>query len=158
MILDQEQIGTFIAILRREKGLTQAELGERLGVTNKTVSRWENGNYMPDISTMLCLCEEFEININELLSGQRLNNTEFRQKADDNVIDSLKREKAVWKKRRFIDFLEGGGTGILVSIIFSPDSPRKTIAFLIGLVMLCTGWYFRTKYEQYILRKAGEGK
>ena len=156
--MDQKQIGTFIAMLRREKGMTQAELGERLGVTNKTVSRWENGNYMPDISTMLCLCKEFEININELLSGQRLDNTEFRQKADDNVINSLNRQKEIWKKRNFINFLEGGGTGILVSIIFSSDSPRRTIAFLTGLVMLCIGWYCRAKYEHYILRKSGEGK
>lgn len=56
----------------KKEGMTQAELGEKIGVTNKIVSRWENGNYMPDIVTMLSLCKEFEISINELLSGQRL--------------------------------------------------------------------------------------
>ena len=108
--MDQKKIGIFIALLRRERGITQAELGEKIGVTNKTVSRWENGNYMPDIATMLSLCEEFEISINELLSGQRLGSDEFRKKADENVVGSLKREKAIWKKKKLIDFLEGGGT------------------------------------------------
>ena len=150
--MDQKKIGIFIAQLRRERGITQAELGEKIGVTNKTVSRWENGNYMPDIATMLSLCEEFEISINELLSGQRLGSDEFRKKADENVVGSLKREKAIWKKKKLIDFLEGGGTGILVSIIFSPDGPRKTAALIVGLVMLCVGWFFRAKYERYILQ------
>ena len=98
--MDQKKIGIFIALLRRERGITQAELGEKIGVTNKTVSRWENGNYMPDIATMLSLCEEFEISINELLSGQRLGSDEFRKKADENVVGSLKREKAIWKKKK----------------------------------------------------------
>ena len=138
--MDQKKIGIFIALLRRERGITQAELGEKIGVTNKTVSRWENGNYMPDIATMLSLCEE------------RLGSDEFRKKADENVVGSLKREKAIWKKKKLIDFLEGGGTGILVSIIFSPDGPRKTAALIVGLVMLCVGWFFRAKYERYILQ------
>ncbi|WP_290759754.1 helix-turn-helix domain-containing protein [Anaerostipes sp.] len=151
--MDQKKIGEFIALLRKERGITQAELGEKIGVTNKTISRWENGNYMPDISTMMSLCNEFKINMNELLSGQRLDNDEFRVKADDNVIDSLKREKNVWKKKKLMDFLEGGGTGILVSIIFSPNTPRRTAVFIIGLVMLCAGRYYRSKYEQYILQR-----
>lgn len=71
--MDQQKIGLFIASLRKEKNLTQAQLGERLGVTNKTVSRWERGNYLPDISLMPVLCHELAITINELLNGERLN-------------------------------------------------------------------------------------
>ncbi len=97
--MDQKKIGIFIALLRRERGITQAELGEKIGVTNKTVSRWENGNYMPDIATMLSLCEEFEISINELLSGQRLGSDEFRKKADENVVGSLKEKRPYGRKR-----------------------------------------------------------
>ena len=63
--MNQKQIGIFISELRKEKNLTQLELGELLGVTNKTVSRWENGNYMPDISIIPLLCQTLEITINE---------------------------------------------------------------------------------------------
>ena len=63
--MDQIKIGKFIAALRKEKGLTQEKLGEKLGVTNKTVSRWENGNYMPDVEMLSLLSEEFGVSINE---------------------------------------------------------------------------------------------
>ena len=70
--MDQEKTGKFIARMRREKEMTQAQLGERLGVTNKTVSRWETGKYMPDISMLSDLSRELGITVNELLSGERL--------------------------------------------------------------------------------------
>jgi len=105
--MDQAKIGRFIAALRKEKSLTQEALGEKLGVTNKTVSRWENGNYLPDAEMLLLLSEEFDVTINELLTGQRLNNDrEFRQRAEENLAEVLKaspfsyREKlAFWKKK-----------------------------------------------------------
>ena len=64
--MDQIKIGKFIAALRKEKGLTQEQLGEKLGVTNKTISRWENGNYMPDVEMLSLLSKEFDVSINEL--------------------------------------------------------------------------------------------
>ena len=83
--MDQIKIGKFIAELRKEKKLTQETLGEALGVTNKTVSRWECGTYMPDIEMLGLLAKEFGVSINELLAGQRLNDEEFRQAADENL-------------------------------------------------------------------------
>lgn len=83
--MDTVKIGKFIAGLRREKNLTQEELGERLGVTNKTVSRWENGNYMPNIEMLQLLSEQFGVSINELLCGERLDESSYRQKADENI-------------------------------------------------------------------------
>ena len=68
----QIRTGKLIASLRKEKGYTQEELGRRLGVSNKTVSRWENGNYMPDIETLRLLSKEFSVSIEELLDGERL--------------------------------------------------------------------------------------
>lgn len=65
------KIGKFIAQCRNEKNITQEELGEKLGVTNKTISRWENGHYLPDIEMMQLLSKEFSISINELISGER---------------------------------------------------------------------------------------
>ena len=104
--MDQIKIGKFIAELRRTKGLTQEALGDKLGVTNKTISRWENGNYMPDIEMLQLLSQEFDVSINELLSGERLSNESFRQKADENVIAiskssafSLEERKAYFKQK-----------------------------------------------------------
>lgn len=70
--MDQIRIGKFIAGLRRAAGLTQEALGERLGVTNKTISRWETGSYMPDIEMLQLLSREFGVSIDELLAGERL--------------------------------------------------------------------------------------
>ena len=83
VIMDQIKIGKFIATLRKEKDLTQEQLGEKLGVTNKTISRWENGNYMPDIEMLSLLSKEFDVSINELISGERLLLDDFKKAADN---------------------------------------------------------------------------
>ena len=87
--MDQIKMGKFIAALRKEKGLTQEKLGEKLGVTNKTVSRWENGNYMPDVEMLSLLSEEFGVSINELISGVRLAAEDFKKAADSNLVTAL---------------------------------------------------------------------
>ncbi len=87
--MDQVQIGKFIAQLRKEKDMTQVELGDRLGVTNKTVSRWENGNYMPDLSILTEMCTLFDITVNELFSGQRISDANFKASADQNLLSTL---------------------------------------------------------------------
>ena len=84
--MDQMKIGRYIALLRRQAGLTQEKLGEKLGVTNKTISRWENGNYMPDIEMFGLLAKEFHVSINDLLAGEKIPDEDFRQKADENII------------------------------------------------------------------------
>lgn len=97
--MDQGKIGRLIASLRSEAGMTQEALGEKLGVTNKTVSRWENGNYMPDISTMQALCGLFGISLNELLSGQRIQDKDFRTQADAVLLEMLRENPFVFQKR-----------------------------------------------------------
>ncbi len=104
--MDQVQIGLFLAQLRKERGLTQQALGEKLGVTNKTVSRWENGNYMPDIDMLLRLSAEYGVSLNELLSGRRLPDPAFRQEAEANLEAvcrqnpfSLEERCAYWKSK-----------------------------------------------------------
>ena len=84
--MDQIKTGKFIALLRKQHGLTQEALGEKLGITNKTVSRWENANYMPDIEMLQLLSKELNVSVNELLAGEFLSDEEFRKKADENVI------------------------------------------------------------------------
>lgn len=84
--MDQVKVGKYIALLRRQAGLTQEQLGDKLGVTNKTVSRWENGNYMPDIEMFGLIAKEFNVSINDLLAGERIPDEDFRQRADENII------------------------------------------------------------------------
>ena len=99
VIMDQIKIGKFIATLRKEKELTQEQLGEKLGVTNKTISRWENGNYMPDIEMLSLLAKEFDVSINELISGERLLLDDFKKAADNNLVTALNNSTFTLKEK-----------------------------------------------------------
>lgn len=88
--MDLTKIGKFIAELRKEKGLTQEQFGEKVGVTNKTVSRWETGTYLPPADVLLIMSELFGVSINELLSGKRLSDDEYRQAAEENLKQTIK--------------------------------------------------------------------
>ena len=149
--MDQKQIGKFIAELRNERGITQAKLGEKIGVTNKTVSRWENGNYMPDLSVIIALCAELGISANELLCARRLNDLEFKVEADDNLIKTLKQVKHIKHQKSIIDFFTGAGIGLVVSCVFSPYSTRKMIALMLGLTMIGIGLYKKSRYDKMVL-------
>lgn len=106
--MDQIKTGKFIATLRKEKELTQEQLGEKLGVTNKTISRWENGNYMPDIEMLSLLSKEFDVSINELISGERLLIGDFKKAADNNLVTALNnstftlKEKIAFFKKKWL--------------------------------------------------------
>ena len=87
--MNQEKIGKYISELRKEKGMTQVELAEKLGITDRAISKWENGRGMPDISLIVPLCEILDISINELLSGERLKEKDYPEKAEKNIIDTI---------------------------------------------------------------------
>ena len=80
--MDIIKTGEFIAKLRKDKGLTQEQFGDKMGVTNKTVSRWETGKYLPPADVLLLMSELFDVSINELLTGQRLTDMEYKQTAE----------------------------------------------------------------------------
>lgn len=84
--MDQMKIGKFIASCRKEQGLTQAVLAEKLGISDRAVSKWENGKSMPDSGLMLELCELLEINVNELLSGEKIMQDTYYKKAEENLL------------------------------------------------------------------------
>ena len=84
--MNQEKIGKFITELRKEKNMTQEQLAEKLGVSNKSVSRWENGKTMPDYSVLEDICRELGININELMSGEKIEKENYMPKAEENFI------------------------------------------------------------------------
>lgn len=83
--MDLTKIGGFIAELRKERGLTQEKLAECLGISNKTISRWENGNYLPPVEMLMELSKFFGVSINELLSGKRLVEDEAQSAAEENL-------------------------------------------------------------------------
>lgn len=102
--MDQKKTGRFIARLRCREGLTQEALGEKLGVSNKTVSRWENGNYMPDIEMLPLLAKEFGVSIEELLAGETFPKEELPEKgskgrAAKESAFSFEERKAYFKKK-----------------------------------------------------------
>ena len=77
--MEQEKIGKFISALRKEKGMTQEQLAEKMGVTDKSISRWENGKTLPDISILVALAEELNVEISELLNGRKMTQEELIQ-------------------------------------------------------------------------------
>ena len=99
MKMDQMKIGKFIAALRKEKNMTQEQLGEKLGVTNKTISRWENGNYMPDVEMLSLLSKEFGVSINEIISGERITTENFKEAADNNLVTALDNSSFTLKEK-----------------------------------------------------------
>lgn len=98
--MDQLKVGRFIAECRKNKKLTQAQLSEKLGITDKAVSKWERGVSMPDSSIMLELCGVLGISVNELLSGEKIDMENSEQKNEQLLLDMAKevekRNKTIW--------------------------------------------------------------
>lgn len=100
--MNQEKIGKFIAVCRKEKKLTQNELAEKLNITNKAVSKWETGRGMPDSSILLELSKILDVTVNELLSGERLQVNEYKIKAEENIIAIVNENKKSSKKIKIL--------------------------------------------------------
>lgn len=105
--MDQQKIGQFIAEKRRERNLTQAELAEKIGVSNKSVSKWENGKCMPDYAVIEPLCRELEINVTDLLNGEL---SPDQEKLNAQTLSILSRIETLERER-------GRFTGIAVMIL-----------------------------------------
>ena len=100
--MDLVQIGNFIAELRKEQKLTQEQLGEKIGVTNKTVSRWENGNYLPPADMLLAMSGLFGVSVNEILCGRRLSEEDYKEAAETNLVHTL--ETSSFSLKEKIDY------------------------------------------------------
>ena len=87
--MEQEKIGKFIAKLRREKNMTQIDLADKLGITDRAISKWVNGRGMPDLSLMKQLCDELGITVNELLSGEKLDKRDYQERLEENIINTI---------------------------------------------------------------------
>ena len=96
--MDQIKIGKFIADERKRKGYTQKQLSEKLEISDKTISKWERGNGFPEVSLLLPLCNELEITVNELLSGERVSEEDYHKKAEENMVNLVKEAQENKKK------------------------------------------------------------
>ena len=96
--MDQIKIGKFIAEERKAKKYTQRELADKLSISDKTISKWERGNGFPEVSLLLPLCNELEVTVNELLSGERLQEMDYKKKAEENMVNLVKEAQESKKK------------------------------------------------------------
>ncbi len=99
--MNQEKIGKFIKECRKKKNLTQEDLARILNVTDKAISKWENGRCLPDVSLFAKLCKELDITVNELLSGEKLNKNNYQEKIEEltiNLVDNIKKNKRMFIK------------------------------------------------------------
>ena len=96
--MDQIKIGEFIALKRKEVNLTQADLAEKLGITDRAVSKWENGICMPDAGTIPELCKILKISVNDLFSGEVVDMKDLEKHAEENLLSLKKNEEEINKK------------------------------------------------------------
>lgn len=146
--MNQQKTGAFLAARRKEKGLTQQDLGEMLGVTNKTVSRWETGAYLPDLSTIPELCRVLDISVNEFFCGEAIPQEDLQARTDQNILEIWDADAGLRRKKFWSEMLGGGGTGLILSQVYAPDTPAKAAMVVTGLLMICLGWYVRVKLEK----------
>ena len=105
--MNQEKIGKFILELRREKNMSQQELADKLGVTDRAISHWENGRRLPDYSLLPILCDILSISINELFRGEKISKEDYKKKADENLMNALEnssftlQEKIIYYKKKW---------------------------------------------------------
>lgn len=100
--MNQEKIGNFISTLRKEKGMTQQELADKLGVTDRAIGNWENGRRMPDYSIIQNLCKELDISTNELFAGTCIKANQKENQFDKNILDIFKFNNDKRKKYKII--------------------------------------------------------
>ncbi len=151
--MNQEKIGKFIAGCRKEKGLTQLQLAEKLNITNRAVSKWETGKSCPDVSLMLELCHVLGITVNELLSGERILMEDYKKKAEENLVELQDKKMKAEKMFKRMELVWLAVTILLVPVHFAinyfyPDNEGTGIGdiiLLIGLIMFIV--YFLMYYK-----------
>ena len=155
--MNQKEIGKFIAELRKEKNMTQQELANKLKITDRAISHWENGRSMPDAGIMLELCRALDINVNELLSAKKIMEKKYNEQAEENLLE-MKRTIEIQNKRiltlnkiiinlAVIVFIAVG----LAATFIEMSMLIRYIIFAVNLVMLILVGFFTLN----ILQKAG---
>ena len=154
--MNQEKIGKFIAKCRKDKKLTQSELAEKLGVTDKSIGNWENGRNMPDLSLFKPLCDELGITINELLSGEKLKKEEYQEKFEENIINTIdyssKKINLIRNNLGIVLLILGILISFTAMTMFNSESSWGSIYSVIGAIISLLGVSKLTKNYKYSKR------
>lgn len=154
--MNQEKIGKFIAECRREKKITQQDLGELLGVTDRAISNWENGKNMPDLSLFKPLCTILEISLNDLMSGEKVKEKEYQEKLEENIINTIDYTNKKMENKNNLIGLILTAFGVLISItavsIFPSESSWGSIYSVFGVIISLIGISRFTKRLAYVKR------
>ena len=153
--MDQVKIGRFIAEKRREQGLTQAQLAEKLSITDRAVSKWENGRTMPDSSLMLDLCKHLKITVNDLLNGEVVSMENYNEKLEKQLLEVIKQKEEADKRLLNLEWfvIIISVLVLIVPIIIAgyvemPDWQRVLI-MVSGVIPCAVGFAYSMKIEQH---------
>ena len=153
-MMDQIKIGRFIAERRKMKNLTQAQLSEKLNITDRAVSKWENGRSLPDSSIMLELCEILDITVNDLLSGEVVVMEKYDKNLENNLLEIIKEKKKADKHLLTMEIVIGFvSIGIMLGLcIFAAYAPMeewiRIVLIIIGFIPVLILIPFMIKIEQ----------
>ena len=141
--MNQEKIGKFIAKCRKDKKMTQSELAEKLGVTDKSIGNWENGRNMPDLSLFKPLCDVLGITINDLLSGEKISKDKYQERFEENIVNTIDYStKRINKYSNVIGLLLvifGLFISMSAIMIFPSESSWGSIYSVFGVVLFVIG-------------------
>ncbi|MBR0508276.1 MAG: helix-turn-helix transcriptional regulator [Clostridia bacterium] len=166
--MDQVKIGRFIAEKRKEQGLTQAQLAEALGITDRAVSKWETGRSLPDAAIMLELCGLLKITVNDLLNGEVVSMEHYNETAERNLLEMVKQKEAADKRLLKTEIVIGVTSSVflfamvIVGAVFMKMEKPLWLFFLlfgVGLAQFIVCMSFALRIEQiagyYECRKCG---
>lgn len=143
--MNQEKIGKFIAKCRKQQKLTQQDLAEKLGVSDRTIGNWENGRNMPDLSLFKPLCQILGISINDLLSGEKINKQEYQEKFEENIVKTI--DYSTHKLNKYNQFISlifiifGLFISLTAIMIFPSESSWGSIYAVFGIIIFIFGIY-----------------
>ena len=151
--MDQLKIGKFIADCRKQKNLTQMQLAEKLGITDKAISKWERGIALPDSSIMLELCDILGISVNELLSGEKISMENNSQKNEQLLLDMAKelerKNKTIWSSMWAIMIVSMTAlfAGILIAAFLIPEGIWQLVTILGVCIVFLIPCFYALKLE-----------
>ena len=151
--MNQEKIGKFIAECRKKKKLTQEQLAEQLGVSDRAVSKWERGLNMPDSSLMLDLSSILSISVNELLSGEIIEKKEYMNKAEEKLLELAKKEEEQNKKMMLYEWIIGTMSSVVFIVLIFVSSfaianhTVQILLFILAFLIFIIGVSFALKIE-----------
>ena len=151
--MNQVKIGKFIASKRKEQGLTQLQLAEKLCITDRAVSKWETGKSLPDTSLMPELCKLLKITINDLLCGEVVSVENYNEKAEKALLEMVKKEEMQNKKLMMYENVIGFGSTVsfliqvLVAVFFVKNTTAQILLFILAFAFLIIGVSFALKIE-----------